>query len=417
MTVNERLLRLRNWAEDNVRNCIFPFWTSDFIVDHENGGFYGRVTLDMQRLNDEPRGLTLTGRMLYAFSTAYRNLGDPIYKEKAEYTKNELVSRFYDKEFGGAYTTVTAEGEILTTDKPNYCEAFFIMGLAAYARATGDDDALRLAMETFELMETKCKFAPGCYYGNMTRDWQKSDGMGFGRGKGPKMPEGIIMFPHHLCQAYVQLYKATGDERVLQALKDMITFVGDRLYDPVLHNLKSIIDKDGNRVPGGFGSHQSFGHDCEISYLVMKVADMVGDEALTAKLKAIITDVLYNVAKNDFDPYDSMYNGCNLETGEKDPSHIWWAQAEAVTAMLCGFELTGDELFLDRCEKQVDYIDKYFVNREHGDWYNNILVDETGCHIVNGMHGLDKLNGGKCPFHNSQMCFEVMVRCDRMLKA
>ena len=91
-------------------------------------------------------------------------------------------------------------------------------------------------------------------------------------------------------------------------------------------------------------------------------------------------------------------------------------RAEAVTAMLCGYELTGDEKFLDACEKQADYIEKYFVNREHGDWYNNIVVDETGLHILYGMHGFDKLNGGKCPFHNSQMCFEVMERVNRMTK-
>lgn len=64
----------------------------------------------------------------------------------------------------------------------------------------------------------------------------------------------------------------------------------------------------------------------------------------------------------------------------------------------------------------TDYIEKYFVDRIHGDWYNNVIVDETGLHIVDGMHGFDKLNGGKCPFHNSQMCFEVMERTARLLK-
>ncbi|MDE6837724.1 MAG: hypothetical protein K2P33_04940, partial [Acutalibacter sp.] len=61
-----RLDKLGSWAEKNARECIFPFWTSEHIVDHENGGFYGRVTLDMQIDNTEPRGLTLAGRMLYA---------------------------------------------------------------------------------------------------------------------------------------------------------------------------------------------------------------------------------------------------------------------------------------------------------------------------------------------------------------
>ena len=80
------------------------------------------------------------------------------------------------------------------------------------------------------------------------------------------------------------------------------------------------------------------------------------------------------------------------------------------------YELTGDTRFLSACETQADYIEKYFVDRIHGDWYNNVIVDETGLHIVDGMHGFDKLNGGKCPFHNSQMCFEVMERTARLLK-
>ena len=134
-----RLEKLGQWAEQDAKEVIFPFWTSDFIVDHENGGFYGKVTLDMQIDNTEPRGLTLTGRMLYAFSTAYRVFGDPIYKEKADYTFQDLISRFYDKEYGGAFVTVTAQGEVLEDSKPNYCEAFLLMGCAAYAWATGNE--------------------------------------------------------------------------------------------------------------------------------------------------------------------------------------------------------------------------------------------------------------------------------------
>ena len=36
-----RLEKLGQWAEQDAKEVIFPFWTSDFIVDHENGGFYG----------------------------------------------------------------------------------------------------------------------------------------------------------------------------------------------------------------------------------------------------------------------------------------------------------------------------------------------------------------------------------------
>lgn len=227
-----RLRRLAQWAKTNATECIFPFWTSEYIMDQENGGFYGVVTLDMQRNNSEPRGLTLTGRMLYAFSTAYRVFGDDIYRQRAAYTFHELVTRFYDPEYGGAFTTVTEKGEVLTTDKPNYCEAFLIMGCAAYYHATGDTEALRIAMETFHIMETKVKYAPACYHGNMTRDFQVADGFGFGR-KGSKspFPPDAIVFPHHLCQAYLRLYQATGDPEVGAALRDMVCAVVSSLYD------------------------------------------------------------------------------------------------------------------------------------------------------------------------------------------
>ena len=40
----ERLQKLNGWARQNLTQYILPFWTSDFIIDHEYGGFYGRVS-------------------------------------------------------------------------------------------------------------------------------------------------------------------------------------------------------------------------------------------------------------------------------------------------------------------------------------------------------------------------------------
>ncbi len=198
MSVAERLKRLGAWAERDVRDVILPFWTSDFIVDPENGGFYGRVTLDMKIDNTEPRGLTLTGRMLYAFSTAYRVFGDELYREKAAYTFRYLMDHFYDKEQGGAYITLSPQGEVLDDSKPSYCKAFLVLGCAAYGWAAGDQEALKVARETFEILESKMKFAPGCYYSNMSRDWKPVEGANLGNRKTSAFPKGSIMFPPSL---------------------------------------------------------------------------------------------------------------------------------------------------------------------------------------------------------------------------
>lgn len=410
----KRLQALGAWARQNLTQCILPFWTGDFLLDRENGGFYGRVTRNGELDNAEPRSLTLAGRMVYAFSTACRVLGGSLYRERADCAYQDLVKRFYDTEYGGAFPSVSAQGAVLGDEKPTYCESFLLMGCAAYARATGDAGALALARQTFELMETKVKLAPGCYRSNLTRAWEPADGVGFGSKKASSafsLPADAVMFPHHLCQAYVQLYKAAQDEAVGRALAEMVRYACNTLYDPQHRCFKTIVTRDGARV----GTRQSFGHDCEISYLLQNAARLLGDAALAARVDAVCAQVLTQALEHDYDAWGSLCNGGDLATGEREKSHVWWAQAESVTAMLYGYELTGEARFLDACEKQADYIERYFVDREHGDWHNNIVVDETGWRIVDGMHGFDKLNGGKCPFHNSQMCFEVMERTERLL--
>lgn len=409
MTVAEKLIDLKERADKNARDCIFPFWTSESILDKENGGFYGKVTLDMQVVREEPRSLVLTGRMVYAFSNAYMLYKDDVCLERAKRAFDYLEKYFYDPEFGGAYSTVSYKGEVIDDNKPTYAESFLIMAAAAYYHATRDQRAYEIALESFHIMEEKVKIAPAVYRNGFSRDWSKPAEMRFGSRR-VAMPDGI-MFQHHLCQAYEQLYRATSDPEVGKALREFAEYICDTLYDPEYRCFKGFMDKEGNRI----GTMQSFGHDCEISYLAVDIAELVGDDELTSRTKAVCRNVLRQVLENDFDGYGSLYNGGDLATGQREESRVWWAQAEAVTAMLCGYELTGDEAYLDACSRQLDYIEKYFVNEKDGDWYNNVVVDEEGWRLVDGMHGFDKLNAGKCPFHNSHMCFDVIRRVDRML--
>jgi len=413
MTVREKLLDLKSRAEANAKGCIFPFWTSEYILDKENGGFYGRVTLDMEIVKDEARALVLNGRMVYAFANAYMMFGDEIYLDRAKRAFDYLAKFFYDPVYGGAFNTVSHKGEPVDDSKPTYSESFLIMAAAAYYHATKDPEAYRVTMETFRIMEERVKTAPAVYKNGFTRDWSRSAEMKIG-GKTMRMPSGV-MFQHHLCQAYEQLYRATGDPEVGKALREFAEYIATTLYDPEYKCFKGMMDDLGNRL----GTHQSYGHDCEISYLAMDIAELVGDNALVEKTREVCRQVLYGVLENDFDDYGSLINGGDLaapkESREREKSHVWWAQAEAVTAMLFGYQLTGDEKFLDASIRQLDYIEKYFVNKKDGDWYNNVIVDETGYRVVDGMHGFDKLNAGKCPFHNSHMCFEVIRRTDKLL--
>ena len=139
------------------------------------------------------------------------------------------------------------------------------------------------------------------------------------------------------------------------------------------------------------GSSVSYGHDCELSYLLINIVNELKLDDIRERTYQVVSEVLRNVMNNAFDLNGCLYNSANLETGETGNVHVWWAASEAVSAMLCGYDITGEERFLTACEKQIAFIEKYFVNRETGDWYNNIYSDETGGHLSDGQHGMDKM--------------------------
>ena len=57
---------------------ILPFWIS-FMVDDENGGFYGRMDGHNRLIKDASKGAVLNARLLWTFSAAYRLLKTPVY--------------------------------------------------------------------------------------------------------------------------------------------------------------------------------------------------------------------------------------------------------------------------------------------------------------------------------------------------
>ena len=108
----EKLLKLRDeMKEDLLHGSIFPFW-EQYTIDHENGGFYGAVTVDKVIHKDASKGLVLNARLLWTFAGAYRIFGDEKYKELADRAFNYIVERFWDHKNGGGFWMLHADGSV-----------------------------------------------------------------------------------------------------------------------------------------------------------------------------------------------------------------------------------------------------------------------------------------------------------------
>ena len=97
------------------------------------------------------------------------------------------------------------------------------------------------------------------------------------------------------------------------------------------------------------------------------------------------------------------------EDGRLDDEKHWWMQAEAVVGFLNAFELSRDEAFLEAAERTWAFVERFVVDREHGEWRWRVRRDGTP------IPGLPKVEPWKCPYHNSRAALEADARAGRLV--
>ena len=159
--------RLSHWAhqpnlaqsykilEKILTDNILPFWYPQ-VIDLEDGGY--RLNHDFQgnwkgKTNKE---FVHQARTVWFFSrVANTKYGTSDHLEAARHGYNFLINSLWDKQFGGFYWEVDSSGKVATKpDKHLYGQAFGIYALSEYALATGDNSAIALVRELFNLLES-----------------------------------------------------------------------------------------------------------------------------------------------------------------------------------------------------------------------------------------------------------------------
>ena len=143
---------LKNELYHELTQNILPFWL-DKMVDFRHGGYLGRIDGRGNIVPDTEKGAVLNARILWAFSAAYRVLNKAEYLEAATRAKDYFIAHFIDKQHGGVFWSLDAQGQPLDTKKQTYAMGFAIYGLSEYARSTGSDEALQYAQALYNDIE------------------------------------------------------------------------------------------------------------------------------------------------------------------------------------------------------------------------------------------------------------------------
>ena len=422
--MNETLRKMRAEMQDVLENNILCFWLEK-MQDWEHDGFYGRMDGHMQLYPEAEKGAILNARILWTFSAAFRVLKKKAYLDAAERAKNYIIDHFIDKENGGVFWSVDYQGQPLNTKKQFYAIGFMIYGLSEFARATGDREALDIALELYECMEQHSldKVHNG-YIEACTREWENIADMRLSDldANYPKSQNTHL----HILESYTNLYRCLQEFKAAEScnyvpvlgailpvavsvpqeiintveasLRNLISIFTDRILNPTTHHLDLFFDMDWTRQAEPL---VSYGHDIECSWLLHEAALVLGDKKVLEKVEPIVQKVV-KAAATGLRPDGSMIHEmkCTMHNAQctMDEDRHWWVQAENVVGWLNLYQYFADEEALQRAYACWEYIKQNLIDYEQGEWYWSRHND--------GTLNLDDDHAGfwKCPYHNSRMC-------------
>jgi mannobiose 2-epimerase len=401
MDIQSRVAALARAMARDLRENVLPFWTTR-APDERHGGFLGWIGDDLAVDPAAPKGGVLNSRILWTFAAAFRRFGDPTYLDLARRALAFLEDRFWDETHGGILWMVDPEGRPLSDRKQTYNLAFAIYGLAEYARATGEASARDRAVRLYRTVEEHAADHEGDgYWEARSRDWGPLDDV--------RLSERDLNSPKsmnthlHVMEAYTNLLRAWDEPGLRSRLGSLVALHLERIVDPRTGHLRLFFDERWRPMDAA----TSFGHDIEASWLLMEAAEAVGDPPLRDAARRAAARLARVTLEEGLDHERGGLFAERAADGRLDEEKHWWMQAEAIVGFLDAAERSGDSVFLDAAEAVWRFVDRFLVDRIHGEWRWRVRADGGV------IPGLPKVEPWKCPYHNSRAALEVMERAAR----
>ena len=296
--LNEHLQHI----ESDLRQNILPFWIKH-VVNAPGGTFHGSLTNDLTLEANAERGALLTTRILWTYSAAFREYRDASYLAIAEHAYADLLARFHDKQHGGFYWSIAANGTVLRDRKQIYGQAFAIYALSEYHAASGLREPLDLAVVTFRHIEKHAREAKhGGYLEAFGRDWSPIADMRLSvvDQNDPKSQNTLL----HIMEAYTNLLRLWPDAGLRHALTELVETMLTRVVNSVTSHLGLFFANDWTVTSDKI----SYGHDIEAAWLLTDAAVVLANPALIARIQPLAVKIADVTLAEGTDTDGGIYN-------------------------------------------------------------------------------------------------------------
>ncbi|MEM8773118.1 MAG: AGE family epimerase/isomerase [Pseudomonadota bacterium] len=333
--------QLHSWFQDEV----LPLWF-EIAYDEKQGGFYETVDFAGAPVSG-PRRVRVQSRQVYTFTKAGALGWHPGAEDIAAEGFSFLVERACpDHAKRGCVHRLSASNAISDMRRDLYDQAFLLLACAARIKTSGDPQAVKIARNTFDFLDTELKSDRG--------GWRESDMGELPRRQNPHM---------HLLEAFMALYEATNEERYLDAAKHVTTELFPKFVDQHTGLLFEFFDQALNIDTDRIKTEP--GHMFEWVWLLNRLNSLAAPHS-PAQCKPLFfrayeigaDESFYGLINNSYQPDEKMISR---------PKRLW-PQTEYLRAC-CVMASIGNAAVRDRIAPLIATLfETYFKVEKSGLW-------------------------------------------------
>jgi len=366
---------LASFYQKQLLEDTIPFWFPR-SYDLENGGYFLMRDADGS-LIDTDKAVWIQGRACWLLSSMYNTI-----EQKQEWLDGAKLGYEFLKnkcfaENGKMYFHVDKEGNPIRMRRYFFSETFAVIAFAAYAKASGNQEAADLARQLFG---TCLAYLHG----------EKQVEPKFENTR-PTRGIGVPMIMLNTAQ---QLRESIGDDRCDETIMLCIHEIEKYFVKDDIRCVMEQVGLDGEIIDHIDGRTLNPGHAIEGAWFILHEAKYRGNDPKLIDLGCRMLDYMWERG------WDKEHGGILYFRDVYDKPvqeywqdmKFWWPQNETIIATLLAFEITKDEKYAAMHAQIHQYAYTHFHDKEHGEWFGYLHRDGTVAQTAKG-------NLFKGPFH------------------
>lgn len=384
---------LQTWSKSYKKDLtenIMPFWMKCGL-DRKYGGVY--TCLDREgQLIDTTKSVWFQGRFGFIAAHAYNRIEkNPDWLLASKSCIDFIEAHCFDED-GHLFFEVTREGVPLRKRRYVFSECFAAIAMSEYAIASGDGTYAEKSLDLFKRL-LKFLSSPGFLE--------------------PKYLPALQTQGHSITMILIntasRIRAAISDPLLDAQINESLEAIRRYFMHHEFRALLEMVGPAGEFIDTCNGRMINPGHCMETAWFILEEAKHRNWDKELVQMATQIFDWSWDWG------WDKEYGGIinfrdcrNLPVQDySQDMKFWWPQTEAIIATLYAYRATKDERYLAMHRQISDWTYAHFPDKEYGEWYGYLHRDGTVAQPAKG-------NLFKGPFHIPRMLIYGYALCGEL---